>query len=103
MDLLFKKCGKRKYTKRIFLITDGCSNIQGEEDLENIANQINENSIKLNIISLGFMNKEHDNKDNRVKNIDKRTDNQKKAAILLEALISEVNGALVSASTAIDL
>lgn len=55
MDMMIKYVGKKKYKKRIFLITDGEKQTNfSNEDLSTIISTIKENDIKLNIIPLDF-------------------------------------------------
>ena len=49
VDMLVSFCGKKKYNKRIFLITDGNSKVN-DADLNDIVSTMNENEIKLNVM-----------------------------------------------------
>lgn len=50
---MIKEYGKKKYNKRIFLITDG-NNLCDSSRLKKVISLIESNSIKLNIICIGF-------------------------------------------------
>lgn len=57
MDLLLQHCAKKKYKKRLFLITDGESRANcDDKEMETIVNTILENDIKLNCITMDFCN-----------------------------------------------
>jgi hypothetical protein len=56
VDLITTTVAKKKYQKRIFLITDGESQLEGGEDLPSIIYGLNENEIKVNTIALDFCN-----------------------------------------------
>lgn len=55
-DMITETCAKRKYTKRIFLITDGESKLTGADDLPLIIQGLNQNEIRVNTITLDFCN-----------------------------------------------
>jgi len=57
MDILLQHCGKKKYKKRLFLITDGESKANCDDnEMETIVKTILENEIKLNCITMDFCN-----------------------------------------------
>ena len=62
--MLLQFCGKKKYKKRLFLITDGESQANcDDKEMETIVNTILENEIKLNCITMDFCNELAENSD----------------------------------------
>ena len=107
-------CGTKKFSKRIFLITDGESQLQGEEDLEEIGQEIKNLGVKINCIAMDFCNDLEDESDNdeEMKEGDvggqrkkkraqfKETKTQKINRKYLEDLIDKVDGSLFPAKIA---
>jgi len=107
---------KKKYEKKIFLITDGEAVSKfSKNKIEELAERINENDVKVNIICVGFNEEldkddEDDSKENEGK-MDKEdgeenteSDNQKKTKELLNILQSNTeNVKLFTATTANDI
>lgn len=57
MDILLRHTGKKKYKRRIFLITDGEKETKYDKaELNTIINNMNETDTRLNVISLDFCN-----------------------------------------------
>ena len=57
LDMLVQFCGKKKYRKRVFLITDGEKETKyTKQELDEIIKTINGNEIKLNCITIDFCN-----------------------------------------------
>lgn len=55
LDMMVKFVGKKKYKKRIFLITDGEKKSEcSPDDLGTIVQTIKDNDIKLNVIPMDF-------------------------------------------------
>ena len=55
LDEFIAKYGKKKYEKKIFLITDGeALSHYSKSKIEELASRINENDVKVNIICVGF-------------------------------------------------
>jgi DNA repair photolyase len=50
------ECGKKKYQKRVFLITDGESKLFGADDINPIISGLNDSEIRVNMITLDFCN-----------------------------------------------
>jgi ATP-dependent DNA helicase 2 subunit 2 len=50
LDLLHKRTAKKKYSKRIILLTDAASEIEGAEDIQQIIDQIKEMDVILQIL-----------------------------------------------------
>ena len=55
-DMINTECGKKKYQKWVFLITDGESKLFGADDIDPIINGLNESEIRVNMITLDFCN-----------------------------------------------
>ena len=117
IDEFIAKYGKKKWEKKIFLITDGeaLSNFS-KRKIEELAERINENDIKVNIICVGFYeeldkdDEEEDSKnkekeeENKESNINKESENQKKTKELLNILQDNTeNVKLFTATTANDI
>ena len=57
MDELARTCGKKKYKKRIFLITDGEKETKyNKDELKQVIQSMNETDTRLNVITLDFCN-----------------------------------------------
>ena len=73
LDEFIAKYGKKKYEKKIFLITDGeALSHYSKSKIEELASRINENDVKVNIICVGFFEEldkedEEENLDNKDK------------------------------------
>ena len=73
LDEFIAKYGKKKYEKKIFLITDGeALSHYSKSKIEELASRINENDVKVNIICVGFFEEldkedEEENLDNKKK------------------------------------
>ena len=73
IDEFIAKYGKKKYEKKIFLITDGEAVSKfSKNKIEELAERINENDVKVNIICVGFneeldKDEEDDSKENGAK------------------------------------
>jgi hypothetical protein len=64
MDMLIKHTGKRKYRRRIFLITDGEKEAKfDDKELKTIIANMNESDTRLNVITLDFCNDLEDDED----------------------------------------
>ena len=121
IDEFIEKYGKKKFAKKIFLITDGEAVSKfSKNKIEELAERINEHEVKVNIICVGFNeeldkddedepkekeekekdkieNEEEDNKSNE-------SENQKKTKELLKILQSNTdNVKLFTATTANDI
>ena len=130
IDEFIAKYKKLKWVKKIFLITDGESkSSMSKEKIEELAERINDNDIKINIICVGFFEEldqdddeeeeekdkdkdkiiEDDEEKEKVKEKEKQkinneTDNQKETKELLKILKSNTdNVKLFTATTANDI
>ena len=57
LDMLNRFCGTKKYRKRIFLITDGERKTKtSKAELDSLKQQMNQNNVRLNVITLDFGN-----------------------------------------------
>ena len=57
LDMLNRFCGTKKYRKRIFLITDGERRAKtSKAELDSLKQQMNQNNVRLNVITLDFGN-----------------------------------------------
>ena len=115
IDEFIAKYKKLKWVKKIFLITDGESKCKvSKEQIEELAERINDNYIKVNIICVGFYeeldeedeeegkNEEEEEKDK--KKINNESENQKETKELLKVLQSNTdNVKLFTATTANDI
>ena len=114
IDEFIAKYGKKKYDKKIFLITDGeaLSNYS-DNKIEELASRINDNDVKVNIICVGFfdeLDKEDEeddskNKEKEDKSInDGESENQKIIKEKLKILQENTeNVKLFTATTANDI
>lgn len=59
-DMIYTKVGEKKYTKRIFLITDGENEVNESDQLEPIIDQFLRSETSLNVIALDFANQDQD-------------------------------------------
>ena len=129
IDEFIAKYKKLKWVKKIFLITDGESkSSMSKEKIEELAERINDNDIKINIICVGFFEElDQDDEEEEEKDKDKdkiieddeekdkgkekekqkinnETDNQKETKELLKILKSNTdNVKLFTATTANDI
>ena len=120
IDEFIAKYKKLKWGKKIFLITDGESKCKmSQQQIEELAERINDNDVKVNIICVGFFEeldddeedeeekdkKEEDNKQKKdKKRINDESDNQKETKELLKVLQSNTeNVKLFTATTANDI
>ena len=56
LEKITDHCKKKKYNKRVFVFTNGMGETStGIKDLSKIVSKLKENDIKLNIITLDFM------------------------------------------------
>ena len=114
IDEFIAKYGKKKYDKKIFLITDGeaLSNYS-DNKIEELASRINDNDVKVNIICVGFFDEldkedEEDDSKNKEKedksNNDGESENQKIIKEKLKILQDNTeNVKLFTATTANDI
>ena len=114
IDEFIAKYGKKKYDKKIFLITDGeaLSNYS-DNKIEEFASRINDNDVKVNIICVGFFDEldkedEEDDSKNKEKedksNNDGESENQKIIKEKLKILQDNTeNVKLFTATTANDI
>ena len=64
IDMLMSHTGKKKYRRRIFLITDGEKETKfDKQELKTVIKNMNETETKLNVISLGFCDDLEDDED----------------------------------------
>ena len=119
IDEFIEKYGKKKFAKKIFLITDGEAVSKfSKNKIEELAERINEHEVKVNIICVGFneeLDKEDENEPNgKEEEKDKKekeeedksneSENQKKTKELLKILQSNTdNVKLFTATTANDI
>ena len=119
IDEFIAKYKKLKWGKKIFLITDGESKCKmSKEKIEELAERINNNDIKINIICVGFFEEldqdeeeEENDKDkieeednNKKQKINEESENQKETKDLLKVLQSNTdNVKLFTATTANDI
>ena len=118
IDEFIAKYGKKKYEKKIFLITDGEALSKfSKGKVEELAEKIKENDVKVNVICVGFYeeldkddeedddkNKEKNEEKNNTSNINNESDNQKKTKELLQILQDNTeNVKLFTATTANDI
>lgn len=113
MDMLLQFTGKRKYKRRIFLITDGEKETKFDKtELNTIVSNMNETDTKLNVITLDFCNDLEDEDedederegDKQMKAKDKNSSETKaqlKNGEFLQNLVQKVKGAIFPASVAI--
>lgn len=104
IDLLAKHCQKRKYNKRIFLITDGQSKTADTEDLKQVASNLKEAEIKLNVIALDFCNDlQFDSPEERASATESETPVQQNNKRLLLELTDQIDGRVFPANIAMQI
>ena len=118
IDEFIAKYKKLKWAKKIFLITDGESKCKmSKEKIEELAERINDNDVKINIICVGFFEEldqddEEEEKDKdkieeeneKDKKVNEESENQKETKELLKVLQSNTdNVKLFTATTANDI
>jgi ATP-dependent DNA helicase 2 subunit 2 len=104
IDMLARHCQKRKYNKRIFLITDGQSKTADIEDLKEVANNLKEAEIKLNVIALNFCNDlQYDLPEERASAAENETPVQQNNKRLLLELTDQIDGRVFPASIAMQI
>jgi ATP-dependent DNA helicase 2 subunit 2 len=109
IDEFIAKYKKLKWGKKIFLITDGESKCKmSQQQIEELAERINDNDVKVNIICVGFFeeldDEEEDEEEKDKKKINDESDNQKETKELLKVLQSNTeNVKLFTATTANDI
>ena len=117
MDMLERFCGKRKYRKRLFMITDGEKNC-GKVPVSRISDLVNvmkDNDIRLNVITLDFANELGQEDSDEESEIEEEkpakkkplnaheTATQTKNKEFLIELVSKIKGAIFPASVAIEV
>ena len=92
ITMIEKKIGKKKYKKRLFILTDGNCLTNSPDQLQDIIDQLNVQDIRVNIIAIGFGEEalEH-------------TKQQAATEDLLTKLISAVQGVIYPSSTAMHI
>jgi len=119
IDEFIEKYGKKKFAKKIFLITDGEAVSKfSKNKIEELAERINEHEVKVNIICVGFneeldkededepngKEEEKDKKEKEEEDKSNESENQKKTKELLKILQSNTdNVKLFTATTANDI
>jgi len=104
IDMLAKHCQKRKYNKRIFLITDGQSKTADTEDLKEVVNNLKEAEIKLNVIALDFCNDlQYDSPEERANASENETPIQQNNKRLLLELTDQIDGRVFPANIAMQI
>eukprot|EP00826_Nyctotherus_ovalis_P009708 TRINITY_DN12568_c0_g4_i2.p4 TRINITY_DN12568_c0_g4~~TRINITY_DN12568_c0_g4_i2.p4 ORF type:complete len:171 (-),score=36.00 TRINITY_DN12568_c0_g4_i2:529-1041(-) len=102
--MLAKHCQKRKYNKRIFLITDGQSKTADTEDLREVAANLKEAEIKLNVIALDFCNELlFDSPEEKATAAETETPVQQNNKRLLLDLTSQIDGRVFPANIAMQI
>lgn len=77
IDMLMRHCGKKKYKKRIFLITDGEKEAKYDKnELKQIISNMNESDVRLNVITLGFCDDLEEDEDEEEGDEDDEKDNR---------------------------
>ena len=119
IDEFIEKYGKKKFAKKIFLITDGEAVSKfSKNKIEELAERMNEHEVKVNIICVGFneeldkededepngKEEEKDKKEKEEEDKSNESENQKKTKELLKILQSNTdNVKLFTATTANDI
>ena len=91
VSMIEAKIGSKKYKKRLFILTDGNCLCNSVDQLQDIIDQINIQDIRINIIALGFLDTEKQNKQ------------QKHVSEVLNTLIASVQGAIYPSNTAMQI
>lgn len=91
ITMIETKIGKKKYKKRLFILTDGNCTVDNSDQLQDIIDQINIQEIRVNVIALGFL-------DAAVK-----TKQQELTAGILKVLVDSVEGVMYPSSTAMQI
>ncbi|GAM18435.1 hypothetical protein SAMD00019534_016100 [Acytostelium subglobosum LB1] len=95
MDMLINKTEKKKYQKRIFLVTNANDPIN-KEDLSTLQEQFKKIDVKLNIIGVDFTDEEE--LENKIK-----LTNKEKNEKFLREFAESVNGVLVPVKQALEM
>lgn len=93
VSMISNRVGKKKYKKRLFIITDGNCSTNSADQLQDIIDQINLQDIRVNIIAIGF--------GEEAKN--KPTAQQRKTENIVNNLITHVQGAIYPSGTAMEI
>jgi nitrogenase subunit NifH len=104
--MLCRFVGKKKYRKRVFLITDGekATNFM-EEEIAQVISTIKEQDIKLNCITIDFCNELAEDEEEEIirPRQSNETQNQKTNKDLLLRIQKETASAIIPAETAIQI
>ena len=92
IDMISKRCGKKKYKKRMFILTDGNSTTMSDDQLNDIVDQINLNDIRVNVIAIGFGGEGT-----------QPTHQQQKTEDILTQLVENVTGAIYPSHKAMQI
>eukprot|EP00742_Colponemidia_sp_Colp-10_P004962 GILJ01005302.1.p1 GENE.GILJ01005302.1~~GILJ01005302.1.p1 ORF type:complete len:723 (-),score=144.13 GILJ01005302.1:98-2182(-) len=93
LDALIKRVGKKAYSKRVFLITDGESPVAGKGDVPQIVNQLLNMEARFNVIGVDFPAEDsHSGTPTQVSNVS-----------LLRELAAEVHGAVLPCTLALSI
>ncbi|EFA77444.1 ATP-dependent DNA helicase [Heterostelium album PN500] len=95
MDMLIHKTAKKKYQKRIFLVTN-CYDPINKDDLSTLRDQFKKIDVKLNIIGVDFTDEEE--LENKIK-LTKKEENEK----FLREFAESVDGVLVPVKQALEM
>jgi len=103
-QMIDKHCGKKKYNKRIFLITDGQSKVGNPSDLKQIAESLKAAEIKLNVIALDFCNElQFEKEEEKLKAAESESPVQQGNKRLLLELTIEIDGRIFPAKVAMEI
>ena len=92
IQMIEKKIQKKKYKKRLFILTDGNCTTNSADQLQDIIDQINVQDIKVNVIAIGFGEPGQE-----------LTKQQKASEQILGVLTASVQGAVYPSSTAMQI
>ena len=87
------KIGKKKYKKRLFIITDGNCTANSPDQLQDIIDQINVQDVRVNVIAIGFGEEKSQN----------LTRQQSLTEEILTRLVTAVQGVIYPSNTAMQI
>eukprot|EP01102_Stenamoeba_stenopodia_P012456 TRINITY_DN3947_c0_g2_i1.p1 TRINITY_DN3947_c0_g2~~TRINITY_DN3947_c0_g2_i1.p1 ORF type:complete len:754 (+),score=228.50 TRINITY_DN3947_c0_g2_i1:208-2469(+) len=102
MDLLQKKTDRKKYRKRIFLVTDAGCRTRNKEDVPAVLEQFNKMEAGLNVIGIDFSDEEDEDASGRSSDVVKtatKIENEK----LIREFADKVKGVVIPVHRAIEM
>ncbi|OMJ72727.1 hypothetical protein SteCoe_28760 [Stentor coeruleus] len=92
VNMIENKIGKKKFKKRMFILTDGNCTANAPDQLQDIIDQINIQEIRVNVIGIGFGEEYL-----------RQTDQQKNTFAVLQTIVASVQGVIYPSKTAMQI